>query len=161
MSLESASTNDLGISEEEMHSFMESLRTGKGDEGRQICICGHAIARHSKSEALSSCSVGRSWCSCSQPFPILESDDLRAFIFSTDGIGKKHALAKGLYALWKNGRKARWLINLACFRCERQVSRLFPAALTREKRIAFRSGYSNALLCRECAIELGGSMYDQ
>ena len=159
MSSEMASTDDLGIPENEMHEYMESERTGVGNAARQVCICGHALARHSTSEITSYCSVGRAWCSCAEVLPVLETDDLRTFVYSTEGIGKKHALAKGLYALRKNGRSARWIIERFCFRCGANDSVFIPAALTREKRVARGTGYSNALLCESCVVELGGSMY--
>lgn len=160
MSDEFATTDDLGISEQDMHQFMESERTGIGNAARQVCICGHALARHSHSDIASYCSFGRAWCSCSEIMPVLETDDLRAFVFSTNGVGRRHALTKGLHALRKNGRSARWIIQRFCFRCGSEDSLFVPAALNRDKRVTRGTGSSNALLCTTCVVELGGSMHD-
>ena len=139
-----------------MDKYMESLKSGVGNPARQICICGHAIARHTKAETHTYCKLGRLWCSCREPIPVLEPDDLRAFVFSTSGIGKKHALAKGLHALRKSGKTARWIIERFCFRCGREDGTIFPSPLSREKRITNGSGYTNALLCETCVLDLGG-----
>jgi len=156
MSDESASLEDLGIEDAEMDSYMESLKTGFGNPARQICICGHSFSRHKKLEVYGYCNVAKAWCDCSEPILVLEPEDLRPFIYSTNGVGKKHALAKGLHTLRKNGKSARWLIQRLCFRCKVEGQIVFPTALTRDKRIASGSGYSNALLCESCIIALGG-----
>ena len=156
MSDEAASLEDLGIQVDEMNSYMNSLKTGIGNPARQVCICGHALARHTKTEVTGYCNVARAWCSCSEPLPVLEPADLRTFVFSTSGIGKKHALAKGLHALRANGKTARWVIERICFRCGAEDQRVFPAPLTRDKRIANGSGNTNALLCEACVHVLGG-----
>jgi hypothetical protein len=156
MSDEIASLRDLGIQDEEMDAYMESLKTGVGNPARQICICGHSLSRHTKSEVSGYCNVAKAWCDCAEPMSVLEPEDLRTFVFSTNGVGKKHALAKGLHALRKNGKTARWLIERVCFRCGAEGRTVFPAALTRDKRIARGSGHSNALLCEPCVNSLGG-----
>ncbi len=153
---EIASLTDLGIQEDEMDAYMESLKTGVGNPARQICICGHSLSRHTKSEVSGYCNVAKAWCDCAEPMSVLEPEDLRTFVFSTNGVGKKHALAKGLHALRKNGKTARWLIERVCFRCGAEGRTVFPAALTRDKRIARGSGHTNALLCEPCVNSLGG-----
>lgn len=156
LSTESASLEDFGIQEDEMDTYMESLKSGVGNPARQICICGHSLARHTKTEVTGYCNLGKLWCSCSEPFPVLEPDDLRTFVFSTNGIGKKHALAKGLHALRRNGKSARWIIERVCFRCGEEGRTVYPAPLTREKRIASGTGHTDALLCDACVLALGG-----
>jgi hypothetical protein len=156
MSDESANLGDFGIKDEEMDTYMESLKSGVGNPARQICICGHSLSRHTKSEVSGYCNVAKAWCDCSEPMSVLEPEDLRTFVFSTSGVGKKHALAKGLYALRKNGKTARWLIERLCFRCGAEGRIVFPTALTRDKRIARGSGHTNALLCESCVNALGG-----
>lgn len=156
MSINNAVIEDIGIDEEEMDNYMTSLKTGIGIPERQICICGHALLRHTKSEVAGYCNFGKAWCDCNVPFPVLDPDDLRPFIYSTTGVGKKHALAKGLHTLRKNGKAARWLIERLCFRCGSESGLVFPTALTRDKRIASGSGHTNALLCGECVEALGG-----
>lgn len=156
MSSEEASLEDLGIQVNEMNSYMDSLKTGIGNPARQVCICGHPLTRHSKTEVSSYCDVGKLWCACSEPLPALESEDLRTFAFSTSGLGKKHALAKGLHALRKNGKSARWIIERFCFRCGTEGCTVFPVPLTKDERIANGSGHRNALLCESCILAKGG-----
>jgi hypothetical protein len=81
---------------------------------------------------------------------VLETDDLRPFAFNTSGMGKKHALSKGLYSLDRNGRSARWLIDLICFKCNGSSTYVTPVALTRDMRISDSSGQDNAFLCDGC-----------
>jgi hypothetical protein len=153
---DSASIEDIGIHLEEMDKYMDLLKSGVGNPARQICICGHSLSRHTKSEPSSYCNVAKAWCDCAEPLPVLEPEDLRTFVFSTNGVGKKHALAKGLHALRKNGKSARWLIERLCFRCGVEGRTVYPTALTRDKRIARGAGHTNALLCESCVNALGG-----
>lgn len=156
MSTEIANIEDIGVDVDEMDEYMASLKTGIGIQERQVCICGHALVRHTKGDVAGYCNYGKAWCDCTEPIPVLDPDDLRPFVYSTTGVGKKHALAKALYTLRKNGKSARWLIERVCFRCGSEGQTVFPTALTRDKRIARGSGYTNALLCRECVEALGG-----
>ena len=153
---DSASIEDIGIHLEEMDKYMDSLKSGVDNPARQICICGHSLSRHTKAESSSYCNVAKAWCDCAEPLLVLEPEDLRTFIFSTNGVGKKHALAKGLHALRKNGKSARWLIERLCFRCGVEGRTVYPTALTRDKRIARGAGHTNALLCEACVNALGG-----
>ena len=152
----SASVEDLGIDPTEVEAHIEASKSWMDNPDKAICICGHALTRHTISETSVYCTVAKAWCSCFEPIAVLVTEDLRPFIYSTTGVGKKHALAKGLYTLRKNEKSARWLIERFCFRCKAEDQTLFPTALTRDKRIAKNSGYSNALLCEACVIDLGG-----
>jgi len=156
MALQVVSLADIGVEKEEMAEYMESLRTGVGNPARQICICGHGITRHHRNESNSYCNVAKSWCYCKEAFPVLESEDLRPFIYTTSGVGKEHALAKGLFALSKLNKNASWLIRIACFKCLKEQCCLTLVSLSKELRVKKGSGFSNALLCDACFLECGG-----
>ena len=100
-----------------------------------------------------------SLCDCSAPLPALEPDRVKPFQFASTGYGKKHALTKGLYALRKEGHKARWLIEVACFKCKATDQSIYPAPLNRVGRVTNTSGHRNVLLCQPCIDEIGGAFY--
>jgi hypothetical protein len=156
MSLESAELIDLGIENKAMEELFVQQKSGIGNPARHICMCGHALSRHTKTESGGFCTVSKAWCDCSGPLAVLEPSDLRPFRFSTTGIGEKHALTKGLYKLRREGNEAKWLIDLKCFKCGATETTLLPTALTRDRRISLGSGHSNAFLCNPCIDSLGG-----
>jgi len=86
----------IGLSLDQMDSYMISIKTGIGNFDRQICICGHPMARHERSGEFSSCTVSKSWCACSAPLPVLEAERIKPFRFASTGFGQKHALSKGV-----------------------------------------------------------------
>ena len=157
MSSQIAGLSDLGVSEEKMFQYMESLRTGIGDPSRHVCICGHLIKRHSSTSVNPYCSFGKSFCMCAEPLPALEVEDLRYFGFTTTGCGVRHALSKGLFAHNQKGNNANWLITRNCFRCKSDGIPVQITPLNRAKRVVNSSGYFNALLCSSCLFECGGS----
>ena len=61
-----ATLESIGIGELEMAAFMNSNYSGIGDEDRQICLCGHQMSRHQRSDAVVYCSVSRAWCDCAR-----------------------------------------------------------------------------------------------
>ena len=148
--------SDIGVEHEEMSKYMEALRTGVGNPARHICICGHGVTRHHINDSTSYCKIAKSWCYCTEVLPVLEPEDLRPFTYTTSGVGKEHALAKGLFALSKLDKSARWLIKIACFKCLKEQCRLTLVSLSRELRIKKGPGFSNALLCDVCFLECGG-----
>lgn len=158
MSLKQVSLSSFGISMEQMDEYMESVKMGFRNPDRYICICGHQMARHESSNGISSCVVSRSWCACTEPIAVLDPETVNPFRFSTSGYGRKHALAKGIYALLKCEKLADWLIEVACFRCNNSEVQVVPVALNASMRITLSSGTRNALLCKNC-IELTGVVY--
>ena len=149
----------IGLSLDQMDSYMISIRTGIGDFDRQICICGHPMARHERSGEFSSCTVSKSWCACSSPLPVLEAERIKPFRFASTGFGQKHALSKGVYAMQRQGHTASWLIDPMCFKCKAEDVQIQPAPLSKTKKIIDRSGYTNVLLCMPCIEEVGCVYY--
>jgi hypothetical protein len=158
MSFEEVDLSRIGVGIDEIESYLNSIDSYNESRKRQICICGHSMLRHSKSSSGSFCSVAKSWCYCSLAVPILEPEDLRPFVYLTDGFGRKHALAKGLESLRGMGKGVKWLIDLQCFKCHSDSRHLILVPLNRDSRVITSSGFTNALLCRECFEEFGGRM---
>jgi hypothetical protein len=159
MSAEVVTLESIGIDSIEMDRFMTSLKTGFGDEDRQICLCGHQMSRHERSDSIVYCSVSRAWCDCSHPVPVLEPEQVNPFRFATTGFGKKHALAKGVYALHKNGKTAKWLIEIHCFKCKAMDQAIYPAPINKSNKVSNSSGYRNVFLCMPCIEEIGVVYY--
>lgn len=157
--MEEATLRSIGVSDEEMDTYMNSLKTGIGNEDNHVCICGHLMRRHESNEAGICCNVSRSWCDCSAPLPVIEPDRVKPFQFASTGHGKRHALTKGLYALRKEGYKARWLIEIACFKCKTTNQPIHPAPLNRSGRVTNAPGHRNVMLCQPCIDEIGGVFY--
>ena len=154
-----ATLESIGIGELEMAAFMNSNYSGIGDEDRQICLCGHQMSRHQRSDAVVYCSVSRAWCDCAHPIPVLDPEQVNPFRFATTGFGKKHALAKGIYALQKKGKTARWLIPIECFKCNASDQHIYPAPISKSNKVSNSSGYRNVLLCMPCIEEIGVVYY--
>jgi len=155
MSSEEVTLEAIGIASADMQIFMTALETGIGNQDRQICLCGHQMSRHERSDSVVYCSVSRAWCDCAHPIPVLEPDQVNPFRFATTGFGKKHALAKGIYALHRKGLKARWLIEVQCFKCKASDQAIYPAPISKSNRVSNSSGYRNVFLCMPCIEEIG------
>lgn len=148
------SLESIGTSASEMKSYMEALRSRIGNPDRFICICGHQMARHETSGKVTSCLVSRAWCACSEPLAVLDADMVNPFRFSTSGFGKKHALSKGIFALIQAGKRADWLIDLSCFKCNTSEKPVLPTPLNMNLKITYSSGSKNVLLCEDCIQEV-------
>lgn len=155
MSPNEVSLEAIGISFDEMDSYMNALLTGIGDPDRQICICGHPMTRHDIFEGLTACNISRANCRCSFPLAVLEAAKIKPFRFASTGFGKRHALTKGVHALIKQGIQARWLIDLMCMKCGATDRELHAAPISSTNRIPNDSGYRNALICMPCIEEIG------
>ena len=123
---------------------------------KRICICGHSANHHFPSGDLQICSFGQGNCMCGKNKPVLETDDLRWFMRSTEGPGPDHALSRGIYMAEQNGAKVTFFKTPFCFKCN--DGRLgYPVAMDRDFHVVNRPGTHNAFLCRECIVERGGS----
>ncbi len=163
---ESTTTNDvekespfdsLGISQESVEKFLGDR--DRYDQSKQVCICGHAINKHSKyEEGYGMCITGRHYCPCKQKNPVLYSNDTRYFMRKTYGPGSKHALSAGLLRLRQVKKKAYWLEEPACWNpnCESGNPLIFPVALDKSSRVINEPGPINVLLCETCILNMKG-----
>jgi hypothetical protein len=145
----------FGVTIEEVEAYLTSRKTD--NPRRVICVCGHAMSKHSEPDGSRRyCATGRMLCYCSDPKPAIKVEDARYFIRWTHGWGEKHALALGLSAYLKTGKKVEWLIEPVCFVCKDPSRSVFPASVNRGYRISKRCDELNGLFCREHILNLHG-----
>lgn len=108
-----------------------------------ICLCGHAMARHSEdpNTGAVSCKPSRIWCHCTRKYPVLTVEDTRIFVRMSDGYGQDHAVIRGLSALIKKGKKAEWVTEgLVCHFCETWDSEFYIFACLEFNLLGFPKG---------------------
>jgi len=153
------STEDLGkepfdlFSDEDLQELLADMERPK--KSRNVCSCGHSINAHSEVGGRHLCTPGRIYCRCAYPNPVLEAENLRLFMYTTDGLGTGHALSRGLYASKMRNSSTRWLNNPAvCDNCSKELDGIHPVsintAVPESPRIVRESGHVNKLLCKEC-----------
>ncbi len=155
MSANQVSLEAIGITFQEMDSYINSLSSGIGDPDRQICICGHPMTRHEIFAGYTSCVVSRAYCRCAFPIAVLEAVKVKPFRFASTGYGRRHALTKGVHAAIKQGIPARWLVDLKCMRCSVTDLELHAAPISSTDKICNSSGYRNVFICMPCIGEVG------
>lgn len=152
MDFEEVDLGRLGTSSLEMNTLKENSK----ENSREVCICGHSVSRHFKQGDIWMCIVTKMWCRCPGPLPVLQSQDLKPFMFKTTGAGPHHALTKGLYALSQKGKGMRWIIKTECQICRKSDVTIYATPLAENNRFSVDYAKQNALLCIECLKELGG-----
>lgn len=98
---------------------------------RGICACGHSMGRHYQSDdGTWSCSPTRMFCGCRTGRPVLVTDNLRLFLYSTTGSGIDHALGKGILACIEQGVDFRWVDgHVFCDICKQETGEPIPVSL--------------------------------
>jgi hypothetical protein len=143
----------FGLNGEEIDKIVQRTRVNKAS--RNICICGHAMARHNNlDETTISCFVSGMYCPCSQPIEVLVAIDTRLFMYQTTSIGSGHALSKGIRAADKANQKYIALIEPICFVCHRSEVPAMPTAFDRNDFPISRPGTRNGLVCEDCLHKL-------
>ena len=129
-------------------------KTKAGNRDRRICVCGHAVSKHSNYAGVLTCKPSALLCPCKKVHPVLESSDTRVFLRKTEGAGAMHALSRGIYAAIQSGKDVKWIIDLKCDRCGSTEANVVPVPVT-------QSGYSadyatgfDALLCADCRTSI-------
>ena len=147
----------LGISQESVEKFLGDR--DRYDHSKHVCICGHAINKHSHYEdGFGTCLTGRHYCPCAAKNPVLYANDTRYFMRKTYGSGSKHALSAGLLRLNQVKKKAHWLIKPTCWKpdCTSGNPLIFPVALDKFNRVLKEPGPINVLLCETCILNMEG-----
>lgn len=121
---------------------------------RQICICGHAMARHTVSAGATYCKPARMECPCKRPRPVLETTDTRMFIRKTSGGGSSHALARGIMAAAEKNKSVEWIVPLVCDRCGVESGNIVPVPVTQTGAAMPRATGFDVLLCPNCRLEV-------
>jgi hypothetical protein len=147
----------LGVSKASVEKFLDDR--DRYDQSKHVCICGHAINKHSNyEEGYGVCLTGRHYCPCQAKNPVLYSNDTRYFMRKTYGPGSKHALSAGLLRLSQVKKHAYWLTPPACWNnnCTSENPLIFPVALDKFNRILNEPGPLNVLLCETCVLNMKG-----
>lgn len=147
----------LGVTDESVEKFLDDR--DRYDSSKQVCICGHAINKHSGyEEGLGACVTGRHWCPCLAKRPVLYANDTRYFMRKSYGLGSKHALSTGLRRLGQVGKRAYWLESPTCWHpdCPQTNNLIFPVPMDKHNHIVNEPGAINVLLCETCILNLKG-----
>lgn len=136
----------IRINEEEK----EKIRSRR--DGR-ICMCGHSIKQHlDLGNGDFSCSTARMNCRCRSREVALVADDIRMFLFRTNGPSAQHALIRGIALSAQKGKGVQWVAKLVCNICESDDGRkVVPVPASRDGRLLREGdGQRNFLVCDEC-----------
>lgn len=120
----------------------------------RICICGHAVNKHTVVNGIVMCNPSRMNCPCKSVRPVIEVDDTRRFLRKTTGPGYEHALIRGIAALHEIGKGMRWIEPPKCDRCSATEGRIVPVPITAGKTVAYEATGRDALLCEKCLGEI-------
>lgn len=146
----------MGLSMEEVLEADKKILdvTKKGRRDRRVCLCGHAVARHSEYAGHLTCKPSAMLCPCKAVKPVLEADDIRAFLRRTEGSGAMHALTRGIAAAVSAGKEVTWLVELKCDKCGQHASNVVPAAVTQSGRLSDSATGFDALICYDCRVNM-------
>ena len=148
----------MGISIEDMLKAEDRLaalgtRRYKESDGR-ICVCGHAVSRHTVINGVVYCKPSRMECPCKKCRPVIEAQDTRKFLRKTSGAGPFHALALGMLSHAKEGKTVKWIDPPKCDRCGTETNNVVPVPVTqRGNAVDYATGF-DALLCPKCRVEV-------
>jgi hypothetical protein len=119
----------FGFDLDELKLRDEKLKAPR-EVDRRICLCGHAVSRHSMEENVF-CIPARWQCHCRRLKPVMVVEDTRVFVRKSYGYGPDHALLRSLPELAKRGKKGQWLDGLSCVvtGCDAEGVLLTPAML--------------------------------
>jgi len=142
----------MGLSVDEIEKANEDI-VAKGrrpDTDRRVCLCGHAIGRHTSVNGMVFCKPSRMECPCKVARPVLEVEDVRKFLRVTRGGGPLHALIQGMLQHAKAGKQAKWIADLVCDRCGKDDKNVVPVPVTKRGFATDTATGYDALLCHEC-----------
>ena len=144
----------MGFSVEEAAEADEKQKDRKTRDPR-VCLCGHAINRHTTPAGVVVCRPSQMSCPCKNIRPVIEVEDTRLFLRKTNGPGLSHALTRGIGALGLAGKEVKWIVPLECDRCEEPEGRITAVPINNaSKTIADRATGYDALLCEGCVKKL-------
>lgn len=139
--------------------FDEAVKADNKLKDRQIrdpriCLCGHAVNKHTVTNGMVLCTPSRMVCPCKSVRAVIEVEDTRKFLRKTTGPGVEHALVRGIAALADNNKEAKWIDPIKCDRCATTEGRIIPCPITEGKQVAYKATGRDALLCTACMEEI-------
>jgi hypothetical protein len=140
----------IGINWEEAVEA-DSKQTERKPRDQRVCLCGHGINRHTDAAGTLLCKPSQIDCKCKKLRPVIEVEDTRLFLRKTNGAGQEHALIRGMSALAKAGKSAKWIEPAMCDRCGKTDGRILPVPLNKASLTIANEGTGiDALLCTDC-----------
>lgn len=143
----------LGLSVDEAIETDKKLKQKVARDSR-VCLCGHAVNKHTVVNGIVMCTPSRMNCPCKNCRPVIEVDDTRLFLRKTTGPGYEHALVRGIAALHEVGKGMKWIEPPKCDRCSTSEGRIQPVPITTGKTVAYEATGRDALLCDKCLGEI-------
>ena len=145
------SVDDVVAAEERLEAL--GSRRYKESDGR-ICVCGHAVSRHTVTNGIVYCKPSRMECPCKKCRPVIMAQDTRKFLRKTSGAGPFHALALGMLSHVKEGLWVKWIDPPKCDRCGTDTKDVVPVPVTQQgTSVQYPTGF-DALLCPKCRVEV-------
>jgi len=144
----------LGVTLEEIEQADVDKRKD-GPRDQRICVCGHAVSKHTVVEGRGqvTCKPSAMHCPCKSLRPVLRTSDTRCFLRKTDGPGAEHALSRGMMEAVKRSKTIEWIVPIVCDRCEQPTDKVIPTPIAQGTAGVYKKNEpaaQNALLCRDC-----------
>lgn len=148
----------LGINAEEALEADEAL-IRKPSHDKRICLCGHAVNKHTTEAGVLQCQPTRYYCPCKNIRPVILVEDTRVFLRKTNGPGAEHALTRGMAKCFSIDKNVEWITEVKCDKCGIEATpagdvRISPVAVTEYKTISYEATGFDALLCDTCIEEI-------
>jgi len=146
----------MGLTFEEVQEADKKIvdKARAGGRDRRICVCGHAVSKHTTYAGILTCKPSALLCPCKLVRPVLTCSDTRVFLRKTEGAGAMHALARGIYASLHSGKDVNWIIELQCDRCGSTKNNVVPVPVTQSGTSSSEATGFDKLLCPECRMEI-------
>jgi hypothetical protein len=139
----------LAFTKQEAREALKDIQANPTGRDSGVCLCGHPRSKHIESHLGYTCSPGKLFCPCKRLRVVVESPNLRPFMFKSTGGGVLHALAKGLAKADELGVETRWTADNVCDSCSK-AGKVQPVPVSqRGVEVEEASGF-DALLCDGC-----------
>jgi hypothetical protein len=128
-----------------------------------VCRCGHSSNVHKEDprypgSGIIRCQPGQGSCRCSQPSPVLWTNNLRLFKHMTTGYGLDHALSKGIVAVLEYDKpefkaEYKWLDGelVICDACKNPTPFPVPVSILLESNtLVPMHGDAGKIMCENC-----------
>jgi hypothetical protein len=141
----------LGINVDEAIET-DKKRTETKPRDPRICLCGHAVNKHSTASGEVQCVPSRYWCPCKKLRPVIQVEDTRLFLRKSNGPNQEHALIRGIAASVVAEKDVKWIIDVACDICSKTSAeaRIMPTPVTEFKTVSYEATGYDALVCEDC-----------
>jgi hypothetical protein len=148
----------LGVSAEEVEQA-DADRRKEGPRDQRICVCGHAVSKHTIVEGRGQvvCKPSAMNCPCKSLRPVIKTNDTRCFLRKTDGPAAEHALSRGMIEVLKRNKTLEWIIPIVCDKCQKPTDKVIPTPVAQGTAGVYKKNEAssqNALLCRDCYTSL-------